>query len=251
MRLADGEESSWVSNEVRDQCFCIVVGADRRLSYQLSYSSKYTFLSRLMRRFHEALTEDSDRVDGLRGAFEEIKAIFEGVGPFALFASELQRQVGELSGNLEYGLSVDFSAYDPSNYFHALRLMPYERNSALSFAELGTGQEQILAISFAYAYAKAFHGQAGNLVLVVEEPEAHLHPLAQQWMAKKINEAASEGVQVVVTTHSPAFLDVLKLDGFAVLRKAAGSTHVIQASRTERRPRMFCRFMLLPPHRMF
>src|SRR5262249_41289219 len=138
----------------------------------------------------------------------------------------------ELSGNLRYGLGIDFSAYDPSNYFHALRIHPDEDGVVRSLEELGTGQEQILALCFAHAYAKAFR-DASCLMLVIEEPEAHLHPLAQEWLALKIHELASAGVQVVITTHSPAFLDVLKLDGIVLVRKEEDSTFVVQLTRQE------------------
>jgi putative ATP-dependent endonuclease of OLD family len=36
---------------LRQQCLSMVIGADRRLSYQLSYTSKWTLLSKLMRTF--------------------------------------------------------------------------------------------------------------------------------------------------------------------------------------------------------
>ena len=190
MLIRNGGESPYVSNETRHKCLCIVVGADRRLAYQLSYASKYTFLSKLMRRFHNALMNDSNRVEALRRNFDAIKGQFQEVEPFAAFSEELQAQVSELSGNFEYQLGVDFSAYDPSNFFHALRVHPQQGSETRTFEELGTGQEQILALSFAYAYARAFHGDAGGLILVIEEPEAHLHPLAQRWVGQKIHELA-------------------------------------------------------------
>ena len=230
MILSGGIENPYPSNDVREQCFCIAVGADRRLSYQLSYTSKYTFLSRLMRRFHRALSDDEARVEALRESFEQTKGLFLGIDAFATFTTELQKQVSQLSGNLKYGLKVDFSAYDPSNFFHALRVFPYEGKDVRAFSELGTGQEQIFAISFAYAYAKAFHGDGSGLIVVIEEPEAHLHPLAQEWMGQVIRDVAAAGVQVVVTTHSPKFLDMSGLDGFALARKIEGGTHVVQWS---------------------
>ena len=67
----DGYER-WGSNGARDQCFCMVIGADRRLQYQLSYASKWTLLSRLMRRFHEKLVEDETRIQRLRGLFDDV-----------------------------------------------------------------------------------------------------------------------------------------------------------------------------------
>lgn len=223
-----GAESPFVSNEVRDQLPCVVVGSDRRLSYQLSYLSKSTFLSRVMREFHSQLISDQDRVDLLKEKFEEIKAIFHGVEPFSGFETLLQQEVGRLSGNLDYALSIDFSAYDPANYFHALRIMPSESGEIRTFDELGTGQQQILALAFAYAFALAFKGGDSNLVLVIEEPEAYLHPLAQRWVARSIADVAQKGVQVVITTHSPAFVDVLNVEGLALVRKREGSTTVKQ-----------------------
>src|SRR6266511_2807747 len=186
MVFTDGEPSGFVSNDTREQCICLRVGADRRLSYQLSYTTKWTLLSKLMRQFHKSLTSKPGTVEELQEKFEQIKEIFLSVAPFAAFDSELDRKVEELSGNLTYGLAIDFSAYDPSNFFHALRVLPREGANTRTFEELGTGQEQILAIAFAHAYATAFHGSSRTLILVIEEPEAHLHPLAQRWVAQHL-----------------------------------------------------------------
>jgi len=233
MTLGDDTER-WVNNEVRHQCPCIVVGADRRLSYELSYSTKWTLLSKVMRSFHEALVSDENRVGELKEQFTRTKEIFGTVEPFAIFADELQRQVEEMSSNLEYRLEIDFSAYDPSNFFHALRVLPHQGGEVRTLAELGTGQEQLLALAFAHAYARAFQRVAGaiapGLLLVIEEPEAHLHPLAQQWLAQKLRQTSQEGVQVVVTTHSPAFVNVLDLQGLVLIKKVDESTTAVQLS---------------------
>ncbi len=216
---------SYVSNEMRDQCVCVVVSADRRLSYQLSYASKSTLLSKLMRKFHAHLTQDQNRVDRLKQKFEELKAIFAEVAEFTGFQSELLQQFGQMFAGMSYGLQVDFSAYDPRNFFHSLRVLPTEGKKLRTFEELGTGQEQLLALAFAHAYAKAFHG---GIILAIEEPEAHLHPLAQQWLARRIRKMAKDGLQIVLTTHSPAFVNLLTLEGVALVRKDAGATTVKQ-----------------------
>jgi putative ATP-dependent endonuclease of OLD family len=232
MILDGGAVNPYVNKETRGQCRSILVSADRRLSYQLGYSSKYTFLSKLTRQFHEALIADAGRVKNLKDKFDEIRGAFEGIDEFAVFTKELQKQMDDFSRNLEYRLEVDFSAYDPSNYFRSLRVQPVQEGEVRTFEELGTGQEQVLALSFAYAYAKAFHGKAEGLVLVIEEPEAHLHPLAQQWVSRKVHEfAGTEGIQVVITTHSPAFLSVMSLDGIVLARKEKGATRITQLSK--------------------
>jgi putative ATP-dependent endonuclease of OLD family len=232
MTLWQRGESPYVSNDTRGQCTCIYIAADRRLDYQLSYASKFTFLSKLMRKFHDRLMADTARADDLREKFSETKAIFLGVPEFAEFTSELQAQIAELSGNLQYGLEVDFSAYDPSNFFHALRVHASEGGEVRTIEELGSGQEQILALSFIKAYAKAFHDAEG-LVLVIDEPEANLHPLAQDWLARRIRDLALSGVQVVVTVHSPAFLDVAAIPGLVLVRKNDGCTETVQMTAAE------------------
>jgi len=216
-----------VNGLVRDQCTCILVSADRRLSYQLGYSSKYTALSKLTKKFHDALSANAWRVDDLKNQYGKVVEVFHEVEEFVDFQDELKRQIADLSGNLAYSLGIDFSPYDPSNYFRSLRVQPAEGGAPRTFEELGTGQEQVLAICFIYAYAKAFHNVDG-LILMIEEPEAHLHPLAQHWLAEKIREIAAQGVQIVVTTHSPAFLDVLSLSGIVRVFKGQEGTETIQ-----------------------
>ena len=229
--LADGRKK-FPRDATRRQIGCVMLGADRRLSYQLSYGSQWTLLSRLMSRFHKALISEPDRQRQLREHFETLTEIFEAVPEYARFSEQLAAEVRTLSGNMLYALEVEFSAYDPSNYFHALRVLPRLQGVPRTFAELGTGQEQILALSFVYAYAAAFGAQGSGLILVIEEPEAHLHPLAQEWLATQLDRYQDAGVQVVVTTHSPAFLSLRHLDGLVLVRKsdAASPSTTIQVT---------------------
>lgn len=227
-------ESMWASNSDRSQIACFVVGADRRLQYQLSYTSKWTLLARLMRKFHERLVADEERVTRLRSCFDEIVEIFREVEEFSLFSDELRTMAGRFAGNLRYGLDLDFSAYDPSNYFRSLRVHPTAAGEVRSFDELGTGQEQILAVAFAYAYARAYASSEDGLVMVIEEPESHLHPISQRWLGRKIAELHGDSVQMIVTTHSPAFVDLANPSAIASVRKpsADGATSIIQRSRS-------------------
>ncbi len=72
-----------------------------------------------------------------------------------------------------------------------------------------------------------------GLVLVIDEPEANLHPLAQDWLARKIRDLAASGVQVVLTTHSPAFLDVAAIPGLVLVRKNDACTETVQMTAAE------------------
>ena len=107
-----------------------------------------------------------------------------------------------------------------------MRIIAKEGTDNRSFDEFGTGEQQILLMSFVKAYAETFKGE--NFILGIEEPEAHLHPIAQKWLAKNISSIAKSGVQVVLTTHSPEFLDIENLEGFVKVYKESGITKAKQ-----------------------
>jgi putative ATP-dependent endonuclease of OLD family len=230
---------TFVKSAMRSSLSAAVLDADRRLSYQLSYASRYTMLSKLMHRFHERLLADVDRRGRLTTVFESLLQEFTGVSEFAVFKRLLAETAKDFGQNLPYRLDVDFSAYDPSNFFRSLRVHPSLSGEVRSFDELGTGQSQILALAFAYAYAKAY-GQSDGTILVIDEPEANLHPLAQQWLAARLNTLTAPGLQVVVTTHSPHFVDLARPENLVMVSKGEdGATRVVQRTLDE-----FVSFML-------
>ena len=219
-------KEKWVSNDDRHKLFAMVIEADRRLGYHLSYQSKWTLLSKVMRRFHKAMSSNEAVVKKLKGKFKEIVETFREILDFQEFAEALGEYFDAFSMGMGYSLEVDFSAYDPTNFFHSLRLIPKEGDEPRSLDELGTGQEQLLALALAHAYAKAFYG---GLILIVEEPEAHLHPLAQRWLARHMRQLAKNGLQIMITTHSPAFLSIEGLEGLVLVRKDKdGATFTLQ-----------------------
>lgn len=225
IQAEDGLENMYVRSDLRDELLCIVVNSEQNLNYQLSYSTKYTLLSKVTKAFHDKLTEDPEKVDKLKGFFEEIKSVFLEVPEFNKFSKNMSSIANTVLSNMTHALEFDFSAYDPSNYFRTLRVHPTESGETRAYEELGTGQQQILALSFAHAYAKSFLGQ--GLIFILDEPEAHLHPLAQKWLAKKIFKMAEDGLQIVLTTHSPYFVDLNYIEGINLIRKADGSTFAI------------------------
>jgi putative ATP-dependent endonuclease of OLD family len=202
----------------------VLVSSEQNLSYQLSYATKYTLLSKVSRAFHDKLISDQDRVDRLKGLFDDIVDTFGQVEEFTYFKENMSLIAGDMISNMSHGLQLDFSAYDPSNYFKSLRVHPCDKDEVRTFEEIGTGQQQILALSFAHAYAKSFKGQ--GLVLLIDEPEAHLHPLAQKWLAKTMFQMARDGLQIVITTHSPYFINLEYLEGMHLVRKTEDGTYI-------------------------
>lgn len=227
-----GYADGFVSNAIRSTCSCAVIEAERNLTYHLSYASKWTLLSRLMHRFHKAMLDEPGKREELLGLFNQVREKFNSIQQFGEFKVVLQERLGEFAQTMTHRLEVDFEAYNPVNFFHALRLHAAEGDERRTLQEMGTGEQQILALSFAYAYATTFHE---GVFLVVEEPESHLHPLAQQWLASRLTALCNSGLQVVITTHSAHFLNMLALEGLVLVRKRLGQTTVRQMTRQELR----------------
>jgi putative ATP-dependent endonuclease of OLD family len=80
----------------------------------------------------------------------------------------------------------------------------------------------------------------GFPLLLVEEPEAHLHPRRQlrlmQFLQKKAKEARadSQKIQIIVTTHSPNLASAIQLDNLVLLSK--GKAFPLCSGRTELAP---------------
>jgi putative ATP-dependent endonuclease of OLD family len=66
-------------------------------------------------------------------------------------------------------------------------------------------------------------GNEGNNMLLIEEPEAHLHAQRQLRVMKFMQEQAKrKGIQIIVTTHSPNLASAIELDDIVMIRKGHG-----------------------------
>ena len=69
----------------------------------------------------------------------------------------------------------------------------------------------------------------GGFLLLIEEPELYLRPQAQRYRYRVLRELAVSGNQVIYSTHSPAFLNVTRMDELVfVERLPSGGTRALQ-----------------------
>jgi hypothetical protein len=123
------------------------------------------------------------------------------------------------------------------------RLPPTTRGKSsgdtVNIADVGFGVSQTLPVLVALLAA------AEGQILLIEQPELHLHPKAQVALADPIIEAAQRGVRVIIETHSSRLIlafqaaiaggrlapDRVSLNWFS--RDAEGQTHVTEAQIAE------------------
>lgn len=92
--------------------------------------------------------------------------------------------------------------------------------------ESGLGYSNLLYMSVLLA-ALEEETEAALRLLLIEEPEAHLHPQLQDLLMRFLEKTGSAGSQVVITTHSPNLASGAKVERLTVLsRRAADMTLV-------------------------
>jgi predicted ATPase len=63
----------------------------------------------------------------------------------------------------------------------------------------------------------------GGLLLLIEEPELYLPPQAQRYLYRVLRRFALAGNQVIYSTHSPAFLNVTRMDELVFVERRVDS----------------------------
>jgi energy-coupling factor transporter ATP-binding protein EcfA2 len=81
----------------------------------------------------------------------------------------------------------------------------------------GDGVQSLAALAMMQHYSRET-AKAREFILAVEEPEAHLHPSAIHALKETLRETA-EKQQVVITTHSPLFVNRLDLASNIIVTK--------------------------------
>jgi predicted ATPase len=84
-----------------------------------------------------------------------------------------------------------------------------------------------------FAYLVLLHDPKPFPLLAVEEPENQLYPELLPELAEEFRDYARRGGQVFISTHSPDFLNGLKLEEIYYLSKEQGFTRIRRASDSE------------------
>ncbi|MCI5129985.1 MAG: DUF2813 domain-containing protein [Candidatus Electrothrix sp. EH2] len=143
-------------------------------------------------------------------------------GPIAdaqgLIRDRLKDSLGSVFGQ---DALIQFSETNFNRIVESLRILFYpEVDSNMGqdfFRDLGQnslGYNNLIYMATVLAELTSEEGQKDNLrILLIEEPEAHLHPQLQIRFLRFLEEKAKEtGIQVIVTTHSPVLASSVSLD---------------------------------------
>ncbi len=111
------------------------------------------------------------------------------------FLEDAVNKFSEISG---YNLKLDFiDNYKP--FKNAKFVLETDNNLQIDLSDLGSGYEMIFSLIYSYYMSKQ---KGKRLIILIDEPELHLHPKLQEKFIEFVIEISKES-QVILTTHSP------------------------------------------------
>lgn len=109
-------------------------------------------------------------------------------------------------GEITPGLTFSIEDYGHANQ---VGLMVHQKSTMAS--SYYTAQNVGFGISYVLPIVLALVKAQNDTLVIIENPEAHLHPKAQRKMGELIAKAAQSGAQIIVETHSDHVLNGVRL----------------------------------------
>ena len=160
---------------------------------------------------YPAKSDDEILKDGSNAAYLIDRADLEGrrvpallalSSPESKFSVQVEQWMDAVLGDINLFVSTDLGrAVADVKYANAMA------KQGVLPSMTGFGISYILSIITAGLWCASIE----NAVLIVENPEAHLHPGAQSNMGKFLELVSESGVQVIIETHSEHVIDGVRL----------------------------------------
>ncbi len=105
----------------------------------------------------------------------------------------------------------------------------------VSAEKRGSGLKRLIMVSYLrYMAESSRENGVSNVIYGIEEPETSLHPGAQKVLLDSIKTLAANGIQIIITTHSPVFASDLTSENIIIIKREIPSTKVVLGSDLKR-----------------
>ena len=165
--------------------------------------------------------------DAIEQIADQANSALDLVPAVADAKARVQDRLDGLTGRGGLGQQTDLAFSDPQfeRVVAALRAMA-GRLQPLEIAENGLGYNNLLYMAVLLS-ALAQSTDAELRVLLVEEPEAHLHPQLQDLLIRYLEIESNAGTQVIVTSHSPNFASAASVERLTVLARPTADAPLV------------------------
>ncbi|RBP52992.1 ATP-dependent nuclease [Arenicella xantha] len=211
-------QSKWFSS---DNFHFIPVRRDLNIQFSMN---KAAMLGKLLRARMKIAIEEQ----GSRTQLEEVIAVLrESLTEPRL---DIEAFLREQLNNESFKVGFDELTIDPTEGVKFSISLSDDRASNINIEDRGAGTQSNLIIALFRLIAKT--NVLGTFIFAMEEPENSLHPKAQRQLLSVIQEI-SENTQVIVTTHSPVFIDRSKYESNVLLSRTIQGNTVSRSFRAD------------------
>jgi putative ATP-dependent endonuclease of OLD family len=164
--------------------------------------------------------EHQDR-EAIVQAAAAANAAIDSIPAIATAKGQISGRMMKMTGTSRFVQHTDLAFADPrfDRTVGAMRAK-IGRLLPLEMAEGGLGFNNLLYMAVLLAALADQPDNGGLRVLLVEEPEAHLHPQLQDLLMRFLEDEADDGTQVIVTSHSPSFASAAEVERLTVITRA-------------------------------
>lgn len=203
----------------------------------------YSRVSQLIVSFVQQETEKSD----LESVLEAANAELLKSPPVARAQTAMVEGLERLTGTEAYRqtASLKFSAARFDRVIRNLRAL-MGSSAPMDLDTNGLGYSNLLYMAVLLSVLR--QSTEGPLqILLVEEPEAHLHPQLQELLLRYLKETANERVQVIASTHSPQLASSADLRAVTIMKsrreEPRGATHLADVPLSKKHAAHIRRFL--------
>lgn len=221
-------QASMFERELFDNIDCIYLPPLRDAEAKLR-EGKSSRLARLLKNMSEGPSGEKEK----ETLVSKVKNFNEGIASDKehsifkankLIGERLVDAIGEVFGQDTH---IKFTEANFSRIVENLRLFFFpETHSKVdkevfrSLEENSLGYNNLLYIATVLAELSEAKDEISFRTLLIEEPEAHLHPQLQTRLLKYLEQAAEKhNVQIIVTTHSPVLASAASIDSLIHLSR--------------------------------
>jgi len=120
---------------------------------------------------------------------------------------QLLENVSLWLGEISNGIEISATVYSELQQVNLTYSYTYGENTTDKYTPLNVG----FGITFILPVIVAILKSKPNDLLIIENPESHLHPAGQSKIAELCAIASANGVQIIIETHSDHFLNGIRV----------------------------------------